>query len=218
MSNLHQTTPRNTIDKFLGFLFLLAIIVSVIAFFGITISAFVICVKSVISGFDVNYLFKAIEFIFIAPLPILISSVSYSIYHKIIRWYFLDHGIRTPEDANTAREQVLVELSLTKYLFISTLLSTVIVIIIEFLYRRLGELHGKPAAIDWMTLIIGAVGILVLIILIKYVSLMGEHLGHQIKEIKQYRISKMTSKEDVGRRIAEIDVEEANLDAVPDNN
>lgn len=213
MSDIHQTTPRGRIDKFLGFIFLLAIIVSVLAFFGITISAFILCIKAVTNHFDVNYLFKAIEFIFIAPLPILISSVSYSIYHKIIRWYFIDHGIRTPEDANTAREQVLVELSLTKYLFISTLLSTVIVIIIEFLYRRLGEMHGKSANIDWMTIIISTVGILVLIILIKYVSLLGEHLGHQIKEIKQYRISKMTSKEDVARRIAEIDAEETNINA-----
>jgi hypothetical protein len=63
-------------------------------------------------------------------------------------------------------------------------------------------------ALDPLLVILAAVGLILLGVLSYYVSHMGEHLVHQIKQEKDYRESNLLKDDDVTAEINQIRIEQ----------
>jgi uncharacterized membrane protein (DUF373 family) len=169
-----QKDSRHTIDKMIDQIFMLLMILSVIALLLLMGAGLYCCVYAVFNDLDVNKLLKGIEFIFIAPLPLLIGSAFYKMYTKTIKRTVI--GIESNVDFE--RDQIMVDLTITKYLFTSTIISTLLVILIEFLYRMIQSKDPD----HYYTIII--LGLVLLGMLIFYITRISSHLDHKIKDSK----------------------------------
>lgn len=72
--------------------------------------------------------FTVIEYLFLSPLPLIITFTFYNYYNKILR------PVLFKDTANTDAEKAtsLLDINISKYLFISILFSTMLVVVIEF--------------------------------------------------------------------------------------
>ena len=79
---------------------------------------------------QVEIVIRAIELLFISPLPLIIVSAFHGYYEKIIK----PNLFREPNDHlafNENRNKSLVDFGIIKYLFVSILISTILVVILQ---------------------------------------------------------------------------------------
>lgn len=157
-------------NKLIDYIFMLLIVFSVLTLFFLMVGGLWCCITSVYSSFDINKLLKGIEFIFIAPLPLLIASAFYKMYTKVTKRAILKQECNTDFE----RDQVMVDLTITKYLFVSTIISTLLVILIDLI-------HNDRVVISYRVIIAGLV---LLMILVYYINVIDKNLNHKIKDAK----------------------------------
>ena len=120
--------------------------------------------------------FDAIEMIFIAPLPLIIIFTFYNYYIKVFKITLFTTNANKEEDQRAAMQDI----GITKYLFVSILISTIFILIFEYINRILNldvELAKKYQPNESNFLYIGlGCGLILLIILIVYLNRIEKHV------------------------------------------
>ncbi len=171
-------TPRKFLIFFLEIVFC-------ILFLGAAISLLCLSCKGFkhLLALEEEYTIKGIEYIFISPLPLLIISAFYSYYKKIIS-PTITHEQKDIDYAEQYRNKALLDLSIIKYLFISILISTTLIIILQSLFKQ--ESLEQLTSYQKLMHVLESRGpdlitaVILLIFLLIYFRLLGQQLSKEM--------------------------------------
>lgn len=142
-------------------------------------------IKLIFDNNETKY-FEAIEMVFIAPLPLITIFTFYNYYMKILKVSLFAKQGNKQEYQKVAMQDI----GITKYLFVSILISTIFIVLVEYIkailtYNTIDSSHKKaaillPNEMTYDKLFVGAAGgIILLVILIIYLNTIVKHLSRE---------------------------------------
>ena len=191
---------RKKISSVIDYLFDFLFIIAILCLFALASIGLYLIIKSIIKNFghpSISEIIKGIEYLFISPLPMLIIAAFHGHYKNTIARTFQDEkGVEKQLDLRRARASL--NLGVTKYLFISIAISTILTVLLEkiFSVNQPDNICGCPNSFYCFLQTHGpvlSIATLTIILLLLYLKVIAKHVNHDTENLIKFRESSQDS-------------------------